>query len=163
MADGKFENFDEIDSHILRVLSEDPRMPYGDIAAELAEEGYEMSGEGIRYRVSKLMDSTTAFFLLDPEDLSWEILRIAVRATDDGGAKDEVFDRISGMPFWHVTRGLGTYDVYAVGMAPSMQEVDETVTTIREFDAVDAVEHIVVTDRHSDLESYYRTGDASGE
>lgn len=148
--------FDEIDSRILRVLSQDPRMPYQDIADELKEEGYEMSGEGIRYRVSKLMDSTAAFFLLNPDHLDWEIVRISVRACDETGAKQETFERIAEMPFWHVTKGIGTYDVYAVGMAPTLSDIEEFVTTIREFECVKVVDHIVVTERHSDLDDYYR-------
>ncbi|MFC6963980.1 Lrp/AsnC family transcriptional regulator [Halocatena marina] len=157
MNGNKFENFDDIDSHILKILTSDPRAPYSDIAEELKEAGYKMSSEGIRYRVSKLMEATTAFFLLDPDDLSWEIVRIAVKATNADSMKDEAFDRISEMPFWHVTRGIGTYDVYAVGMAPSMRKIDEFVTTIREFDCVENIEHIVVTERRSNLDDYYRT------
>ncbi|MFC7192382.1 hypothetical protein ACFQL7_22915 [Halocatena marina] len=89
--------------------------------------------------------------------MSWEIVRIAVKATNADSMKDEAFDRISEMPFWHVTRGIGTYDVYAVGMAPSMRKIDEFVTTIREFDCVENIEHIVVTERRSNLDDYYRT------
>ncbi|MFC7192381.1 AsnC family protein [Halocatena marina] len=62
MNGNKFENFDDIDSHILKILTSDPRAPYSDIAEELKEAGYKMSSEGIRYRVSKLMEATTAFF-----------------------------------------------------------------------------------------------------
>lgn len=147
--------FDEVDSHILRVLSENPRAPYQKIADELADEGHDMSGEGVRYRVSKLTDATTAFFLLDPEDVSWEIVRVSVRATDAPGAKHEAFERVSDLPFWHVTLGIGTYDVYAVGMAPTLADIEELVTTVREFESVGTVDHIVVTERHSDLDDYY--------
>lgn len=157
VSDKKFENFDELDSQILRILSEDPRAPYSDIARELEDSGYQMSSEGIRYRVSSLMGSTTAFFLLDPDELSWEIVRLMVKTTDAPEAKTEAFDRISEMPFWHVTRGIGTYDIYAVAMAPSMRQIDEYVTTIREFDSVDQADHIVVTEHNSNLQDYYRT------
>lgn len=163
MATPRFENFDDIDAHILRILSEDPRMPYGDIAAELANEGYEMSSEGIRHRVSKLMEATTAFFLLEPENMSWEIVRIAVRTGDAPGDKAESFERISEMPFWHVTKGIGTYDIYAVGMAPTLADIEELVTTIREFDCVDTIDHIVVTERNSNLDDYYRTGERGSD
>ncbi len=159
MGETKFDNFDEIDSSILRILSEDPRAPYAEIAERLDAEGYEMSSEGIRYRVSDLMESTTAFFLLDPDDLDWEIVRLMVSATDEPGAKGETFDRIAELPFWHVTRGLGTYDVYAVGMAPTVREIDDLVTEIEEFDSVARTEHIVVTRHESDLADYYRHAD----
>lgn len=165
MTGSGLENIDDIDAQILRILANDPRMPYQDIANELAEVGYEMSGEGIRYRVSKLMEATTAFFLLDPERTSWEreIVRIAARATDGPGDKTEMFERISEMPFWHVTMGIGTYDVYAVAMAPSLSDIESLLTTVRELDCVDTVDHIVVTERSSDLDDYYRAGEDEDE
>lgn len=160
MTDSQFENIDDIDSLILQILSSDPRAPYSEIAHELEQAGYEMSSEGIRYRVSKLLDTTTVFFLLDPEDISWEIVRIAVEAVNEAGAKDETFRKISEMRLWHVVRGIGTYDVYAVGMAPTLSEIDELVTTIEEYDVVERVDHIVVTDRESNMEDYYFSPDS---
>lgn len=160
MTDSQFENIDNIDSLILQILSLDPRAPYSEIAEELEEAGYEMSSEGIRYRVSKLLDTTEVFFLLDPEDISWEIVRIAAEAVDEAGAKDELFEKISEMRLWHVVRGIGTYDVYAVGMAPTLSEIDELVTTIEEYDEAKRVDHIVVTDRESNMEDYYFSPDS---
>lgn len=156
MVRTKLQNFDEIDSRILQILSEDPRAPYSDIAQELESYGYQMSSEGIRYRVSNLMEATTAFFLLDPDELDWEIVRLTVQTSNDPDAKTDAFERISGLPFWHVTRGIGTYDIYAVAMAPTMREIDELVTTINEFDSVVRTDHIVVTEHRSDLADYYR-------
>lgn len=160
MTDQQFENIDDIDSLILQILSSDPRAPYSEIAAKLEEAGYEMSSEGIRYRVSKLIDTTTVFFLLDPEDISWEIVRVSVKAVDEEGAKDAAFRKLADMRLWHVTRGLGTYDVYAVGMAPTMGEIDDLVTEIREHDAIDTVNHIVVTDRETNMDDYYFSPDS---
>jgi DNA-binding Lrp family transcriptional regulator len=155
MSDTTSGGFDDIDSRILRILADDPRAPYARIAERLDEEGYEMSTEGIRYRVSNLIDSTTTFFLLSPEDTSWEIVRLAVSVGDAPGDKGAAFEALSGMPFWHVTRGVGTYDLYAVGMGPTMRAVDDLVTSVRELDAVARVEYSVVTERHSDLDDYY--------
>lgn len=163
MSGSPFDEFDEIDSNILVILSEDPRMSYGAVSERLERRGYDMSAEGVRHRVSKLMDATTAFFLLDPEQVSWEIVRISVRASDGPGDKREAFDRIAALPFWHVTKGIGTYDIYAVGMAPGLEDIEAMVTEIREYDAVDRVEYIVVTERDSDLDDYYRTDIRAGD
>lgn len=156
MADSPFNKFDAIDTKILVLLSEDPRMSYQKLSRRLTEEGYEMSAEGVRRRVSDLMAATRTFFLLDPEQFAWEIVRISVRATDGPGDKQEAFERIADLPFWHVTKGIGTYDIYAVGMAPTLAEIEEMVSEIRGEDCVDQVDHITVTDRKSDLGDYYR-------
>lgn len=159
MSGSSSDTFDEIDGHILRILSLDPRAPYSDIAEELKDVGFEMSSEGIRYRVRKLMKATRTFFLLDPEDLGWNIVRVSVTAAKHEGAKDEAFDRMVELPFWHVTRGLGTTDIFAIGMARSIGEIEEYMTLIDELDCVASTGYIIVTDRVSNLNHYYRTSD----
>lgn len=156
-SDERWPTFDEIDSVILRVLAEDPRKPYSDIAADLAAEGHEMSTEGVRYRVKKIMQATTVFFLLDPRETGWELVRLAVTATDEAGARDRVFELLQELPFWHVSIGLGSFDVYAVGSLPSIEDIDRTLMTIREQDVVETVDHVVVTDRNRDMSSYLST------
>ncbi|QKY21786.1 Lrp/AsnC family transcriptional regulator (plasmid) [Halolamina sp. CBA1230] len=163
MSESPFDAFDAIDTQILVILSEDPRMSYQKLSRRLADEGYEMSAEGVRRRVTDLMAATTPFFLLDPERLAWEIVRISVRATDGPGDKAEAFDRIADLPFWHVTKGIGTYDIYGVGMAPTLADVEEMVSEIRGYDCVARIDFIVVTDRRSDLEDYYRQGLREGD
>jgi len=158
MTEPRFDEFDEIDTQILVILSEDPRMSYQALSRRLSEAGYEMSAEGVRHRVTDLMEATTPFFLLDPDQLTWEIVRISVRATDGPGDKQEAFERIVDLPFWHVTKGLGTYDVYGVGMAPTLEDIDGMVSEIRGYDCIETVDHIVVTEQASDLEDYYRKG-----
>jgi DNA-binding Lrp family transcriptional regulator len=156
-ADTQWETFDEIDSTILHILAANPRKPYSAITEELAEAGYDMSTEGVRYRVEKILEMTTVFFLLDPQETDWELVRLAVTATDDPGAKREAFETLQDLPFWHVSAGLGSYDVYAVGSLPSVKAVEETLTEIRELDCVADVNHIIVTDRNRDMSSYLNT------
>jgi len=63
MSDSPFDAFDAINTQILMILSEDPRMSYQTVSRRLSEEGYEMSAEGVRWRVTDLMAATTALFL----------------------------------------------------------------------------------------------------
>ncbi|QLG61027.1 Lrp/AsnC family transcriptional regulator [Halorarum salinum] len=154
MAKQTFESFDDIDGVILQTLAENPRVPYSEITDTLADLGYEMSSEGVRYRVDKIIELTTVFFLVDPRKVSWEILRVAVSTADTEDAKDEAFDLLCEQPFWHVSRGVGTYDIYAVGSLPSLEKVDELVTTVREADSVQKVDYIVVTERNQDMTQY---------
>lgn len=149
-----FESFDDIDGVILRVLAENPRAPYSEITEVLADMGYEMSPEGVRYRVDKIIELTTVFFLVDPGSVSWEILRVAVVTDDSPNAKRDAFELLCEQPFWHVSRGIGTYDLYAVGSAPSLREADELVTAVREADCVERAEYIVVTGRNQDMTQY---------
>ena len=150
----KLEVFDKIDKEILTVLAQNPRIPYSELSERLGESGYEMSSEGIRYRVSKILETTTVFFLLDPQKTTWEVIRVMVVTTEDPGAKENTFQMVSNMPFWHVSRGIGTYDLFAVGSASSMNNVDGLVTTIKEYEFVKKIDYIVVTDRNRDMESY---------
>ncbi|SDF71243.1 DNA-binding transcriptional regulator, Lrp family [Halorientalis regularis] len=149
---------DEVDRIILKALANGPRTPYSDIAERLASEGHEMSSEGVRHRVSKLLDRTSIFFLLEPEEHEWEIVRLAITVTDDADAKSTALDRISEMPFWLVTRGVGTYDIYAVATAATNSRVDELVSQVRELGVVADVEQSIETSRDTNVDDYLSAG-----
>ncbi|WP_336000703.1 Lrp/AsnC family transcriptional regulator [Halorientalis halophila] len=149
---------DEVDRIILKALANGPRTPYSDIAEQLAAEGHEMSSEGVRHRVSKLLDRTSIFFLLEPDEHEWEIVRLAIRVTDDPDAKATALEEISEMPFWLVTRGVGTYDVYAVASAATNSRVDELVTAVTELEIVESVDHSTETSRHTNVDDYLSAG-----
>lgn len=154
MPEHSFDSFDEIDGVILQKLAENPRIPYSELTEILADLGYEMSAEGVRYRVDKIVEMTTVFFLIDPQAVSWEILRVAVSTKNTEGAKSEAFDLLRESPLWHVSRGIGSYDIYAVGSLPSLRMVDELVTSVEEADCISNVEYIVVTERNHDMTQY---------
>lgn len=154
MVTNQISDLDEIDRIILRILAQDPRAPYSDIAERLKEEGHEMSGEGIRHRVSNILDRTSIFFLLAPEEHTWEIVRVAVHAGDDEGDKAAAFETLSDMKFWLVCRGFGDFDFYAVASAASTQEIDELVSEVRELDVIEEVEYSLETNRRTDVNDY---------
>jgi len=149
-----FEGLDDIDRHILRILAQDPRIPYSDIADRLEEEGYEMSSEGIRYRVSKLYESASIVLLTAPQEHGWEVLRIVATVTDEPDSKEEAMDAISEEKFWMVTRGIGSFDIYAVATVQSNREADDLITAVNEIDAVESVEHALETNRNAEINNY---------
>ncbi|ELY50452.1 Lrp/AsnC family transcriptional regulator [Natronolimnohabitans innermongolicus] len=145
---------DDIDRAILKILADDPRMPYSEIARVLADKGHELSTEGVRKRVSKLLDRTSPFFLLEPEEHDWEIVRLAISVTDEPGAKDALLEEIAEMPFWLVCKGIGTYDIYAVATAVSNEDVDALVQHVREIDTVADIEFSIETSRDTTVDDY---------
>lgn len=149
---------DELDRLILKALAEGPRTPYSDIAEQLAEEGHEMSSEGVRHRVSNLLDRTSIFFLLEPDEHEWEIVRLAIRVGDEPGSKAEAMAEIAEMSFWLVTRGIGTFDIYAVATAATNTDVDELVSRVEELDDVVDVEHSIETTRDTNVDDYLSAG-----
>lgn len=162
MTGRKIGDVDKLDRLILKVLADDPRAPYSDIAEEIAEEGYEMSSEGIRYRVAKLFEQTSIFFLLAPSEHDWEIVRMNISVSDEPGAKGQAFEEISEMPFWLVCRGVGTYDIYAAGTAPSNVEVDELIRDVEELDVVVDVGYSIETNRDTNVDDYLSPDRLSG-
>ncbi|MCW8173612.1 AsnC family protein [Natrialba swarupiae] len=83
----ELDGLDEIDRTILRILVQNPRTPYSDIAEQLEDEGFEMSGEGIRYRVSKLFETTSILLLTAPKQHGWEVIRLFIAVEDNEDAK----------------------------------------------------------------------------
>jgi len=157
MSDGSRDDLlelDEIDRRILEILANDPRSPYADIADELAEHGIEMSSEGVRRRVTSLLENMTSFFLPRPERNSWEIVLVTVRTADEPGAKQDVFDAMSEMDFWFVAEGFGTVDLYAIATAKSNVEIDDLLVQVRGIEPVTEMDHFIETDRAVNIRNY---------
>lgn len=154
MSSPQLGDLDEIDRVILQILAKEPRAPYSDIADRLKEKGHEMSSQGIRYRVSNILEKTSIFFLVEPDQHDWEIVRLAVKAGDGEDDKEAAFEAIADMKFWLVCRGIGMFDIYAIASAATSREVDELVTDVEELDAVEEVQHSFETDRRTDVNDY---------
>lgn len=149
---------DEIDRLILKKLSSNPRIPYADIADYLAREGHEMSSEGVRGRVSKLLEQTSIFFLIDTQQHQWEIVRLVVTTAEAPSARERVFEDVSDLPFWIVTDGLGSFDIYAVAAVASVVEANQLVTEVEEMEGVENVEFSVETNRNANVDDYFTAG-----
>lgn len=147
-------DIDEIDRKIIEILASDPRRPYADITDELAADGIEMSSEGVRRRVRKLLDQMTSFFLPRPEGYDWEIFVVTIRTNDEPDAKRRAFEAVSDMDFWFVSEGFGTIDVYAIATAESIDDIDDLLVEVRTLESVAEVEHFIETDRTVNIGKY---------
>ena len=145
---------DEIDRKILTILAHDPRVPYSNISEQLADEGIEMSSEGVRRRVMALLEITTSFHLLRPEGHDWEIVMMTVQVAHEQDAKQEVFEAMSEMNFWFVGSGFGTIDLYGISTVNSNQGIDELVNRVRSLEKVTAAEYMIETNRATNVERY---------
>lgn len=154
MESNLIEEMDNIDRHILRILAEDPRLPYSDIADKLNEIGIEMSSEGVRYRVTNLFDSTSIHLLTSPQQYGWNVLRLSITVENEPDAKDKVYEELSQMPIWLSCRVFGSFDLYAVATTASLQDADRLVGDVREIEYVDRVEYSLETERKTDIQNY---------
>jgi len=145
---------DEIDRQILSILSENPRLPYADIADKLAQEGFEMSDEGVRQRVTSLLEVTTGFFLLRPEEHTWEIVLTTIRTHDYAGAKGEAFEAMAEMNFWFVGNGFGTIDLYGIATVNINADVKQLLEELRGLESVKSVDYFIETDRFVSIQDY---------
>lgn len=146
--------FDDIDREILQLLVEDPRMPYSEIAKRLGETGYDMSSEGVRHRVTDLLEGSSIFLLAGPAGHDWEVIRLHARVTDAPNAKGRAFEELSELDFWLVCRGIGGCDIHAVATVTSVREADELVAQVRGLDPIAEVDYFLETDRVTDMRKY---------
>jgi len=154
MTDDSSE-LDEIDRLILGILSDNPRTPYSDIAEELKQRGHEMSGEGIRYRVQHLFESTSTFFMLNPESHDWHVLRLSISVDDSPDAKSRVLTELQENSFWFLSSGVGSFDIYANVLAKTLGEVDDYIADVRSIEEVEAVDFFLETRRMTDMRDYF--------
>lgn len=145
---------DEIDRIVLGILASNPRTPYSDISDRLEDRGFEMSSEGIRYRVQNLFETTSTFFMIDPGEHDWLVLRTAITVVDEPEAKERAIEALRDDPFWFISSGFGSFDIYAVATAPTTHEVDELLYGLRGIDFIDGVEYFIETDRTVNISDY---------
>jgi len=148
------DDLDEIDRKILAILARDPRTPYSDIADELADDGHEMSTEGIRYRVANLFETTSVLLTTEPKEHGWEVVRLTISVGNGRDVKTETYDRLKGMDFWMVCRVVGSFDFYAVATVPSNHEADELISRVRGIEGVTRVDHALETGRETITDNY---------
>lgn len=146
---------DEIDWEILQLLSSDPRRPYSDISNELQTRGYEMSSEGIRYRVDKILDTMSIFFMLHPNEQDWEVMIMLINVVDGAGAKESVIERVLEDKAWFVSRGFGSFDIYAIVTAATTEDIEQVLTRVRSYEEVDNVEYLIETYRKLEGSNYF--------
>lgn len=149
------ESLDEIDWEILRLLAADPRRPYSNISEKLRERGYEMSGEGIRYRVEKIFDMMSIFFMLHPNEQDWEPIIFLINVNNEPGAKERVAEELFGGKFWFVSRGFGSFDIYAIATAATTADIEELITDVRGYDHVANVDYLIETHRELEISNYF--------
>jgi DNA-binding Lrp family transcriptional regulator len=150
----EIDELDEIDRTILRIIAQDPRVPYSDIAEQLEEEGHEMSSEGIRYRVSNLFETASILLLTAPQEHGWEVIRLFIEVDNAPSAKQNAFEELSEMGVWMSCRLHGTMDLYAVATVRSTRAADELLEDVRAIDNVTRVEHAIETVRETEIDNY---------
>ena len=157
MSDGETDGgveIDEIDRQILELLADDPRQPYADIADELATYDIDMSSEGVRRRVTSLLENMTSFFLPRPDQNNWDVILVTARVTDEPDAKQTVFESMAEMNFWFVANGFGTFDLYGIATTRTNQEIDELVTEVRSLESVAEMDYFIETGRAVNIQKY---------
>jgi len=154
MGTNNTQGIDAIDREILQALTQDPRMPYADIATRLSEAGYELSAEAVRRRVGRLFDESTIFLLTGPQGNDWEVVRLDVTVENEPNARKDVFERMGDDDFWLVCRGFGTVDIHAVATTPDVEAANELVNRVRSFEEVEGVEYFLETERITDMHKY---------
>lgn len=153
-SDDDVLEIDEIDRRILEILANDPRSPYADISDELTQYGIELSSEGVRRRVTTLLDDMTSFFLPRPERNSWEIVLVTVRTENGVNSKRDTFEAMANMDFWFVAEGFGTVDLYGIMTAKSNTEIDNVLVQLGALDSVTEIDHFIETDRAVNIRNY---------
>lgn len=153
-SDDDLLEIDEIDRRILEILANDPRSPYADIADELTKYDIDLSSEGVRRRVTSLLENMTSFFLPRPERNSWEIVLVTARTADEANSKRDLFEEMSNMDFWFVAEGFGTVDLYGIATAKSNAEIDDLLVQMRALDSVTEIDYFIETDRAVNIRKY---------
>lgn len=149
------KTLDVIDWEIVRILTRDPRRPYSDIANELEQRGHELSSEAIRHRVNKILEVMSIFFMLHPNKQDWEVMILLINTVNETGGKETIMNTLLESKCWFVSRGYGSFDVYAIATAETNEDIEKIIDDVQNDPQVANVEYLIETHRRLEGSNYF--------
>ena len=131
---------DEIDERILRVLQEDSRRAFVDIANEIG-----LSESAVRRRVKNLVDrSIIKRFTIElgVSDKTSAITLISVASTADTSAVSNRLMELNGVKV--VYEITGQYDIAAIIAAPAIVDINRCIDDIRKIEGVSDTDTVII-------------------
>jgi Lrp/AsnC family transcriptional regulator, regulator for asnA, asnC and gidA len=133
-------NTDEIDEKILRILQEDSRRAFVDIANEIG-----LSESAVRRRVKNLVDKAIIkrFTIeLGASDKTSAITLISVASSADTSAVSTRLMELTGVKV--VYEITGQYDIAAIISAPAIVDINRCIDDIRKIDGVSDTDTVII-------------------
>jgi DNA-binding Lrp family transcriptional regulator len=133
-------NTDEIDEKILRILQEDSRRAFVDIADEIG-----LSESAVRRRVKNLVDKAIIkrFTIeLGASDKTSAITLISVASSADTSAVSTRLMELTGVKV--VYEITGQYDIAAIISAPAIVDINRCIDDIRKIDGVSDTDTVII-------------------
>jgi DNA-binding Lrp family transcriptional regulator len=131
---------DEIDEKIIRILQENSRRPFVDIANEIG-----LSESAVRRRVKNLVDAAVIkrFTIeLGASDKTSAITLISVASTADTSAVSNRLMNLNGVKV--VYEITGQYDIAAIIAAPTIADINKCIDDIRKIDGVSDTDTVII-------------------
>ncbi len=133
-------NTDEIDERIIRILQEDSRRAFVDIANEIG-----LSESAVRRRVKNLVDRAIIkrFTIeLGASDKTSAITLISVASTADTSAVSNRLMELNGVKV--VYEITGQYDIAAIIAAPAIVDINRCIDDIRKIEGVSDTDTVII-------------------
>jgi DNA-binding Lrp family transcriptional regulator len=131
---------DEIDERIIRILQEDSRRAFVDIANEIG-----LSESAVRRRVKNLVDKAIIkrFTIeLGVSDKTSAITLISVASTADTSAVSNQLMQLNGVKV--VYEITGQYDIAAIIAAPAIVDINRCIDDIRKIEGVSDTDTVII-------------------
>ncbi len=131
---------DEIDEKIIRILQENSRRPFVDIANEIG-----LSESAVRRRVKNLVDAAVIkrFTIeLGASDKTSAITLISVASTADTSTVSNRLMNLNGVKV--VYEITGQYDIAAIIAAPAIADINKCIDDIRKIDGVSDTDTVII-------------------
>jgi DNA-binding Lrp family transcriptional regulator len=154
-SDTSVRTLDAIDWEIVRMLTEDPRCPYSDIANQLEKRGHELSSEAVRHRVNNIFEVMSIFFMIHPNKQEWEVMVLLINTVSEKGSKETIINSLLEGKCWFASQGYGSFDVYAITTAETNSDIENIIDDIESHAQVERLEYLVETRRVLESSNYF--------
>lgn len=128
-------DFDDIDKGILKLLQDDARIPYAEMAQRLG-----VAESTIRYRLKRLLESkviTRLTALLDPRKIGMNVTSLIMVKINPKFLSDAIEQLSSLEEAHHVFQTTGEYDAIAVVHVKDMRHLNELKRRVKMIPGVE--------------------------
>ncbi|MEM3003678.1 MAG: Lrp/AsnC family transcriptional regulator [Candidatus Bathyarchaeia archaeon] len=134
---------DSVDKEILKILQEDARKPYAEIARQLR-----VTEGTIRFRVAKLLREgviTRFMALVDPRKVGMQVTAVVMLRVEASSLGEAFNQLVSLSESQHVFQSTGEYDIVAIVHTRDLNHLSELMNRIKSFIGVRNASVSVIT------------------
>ena len=146
---------DTLDSEILILLAKEPRITLNELSSRLKRKGIDISIEGVRKRVSRVLKNSLFMPFIKWEEYGLSLLTVEIKVRGGMEARKQVVDNVKKIGSFLNLFTFGNFDVIAFFTIKGKSRISSIIDRLKEIPRVKEVSHSMITEQQISLENIF--------